>query len=91
MTNSEIQAVVRGVLRTISPEIDPATLDPAVNLRDQIDLDSMDFLNFVLALNQATGVDIPERDYPKLSSLDACAAYLAAHGARDATTAAPPG
>jgi acyl carrier protein len=90
MTDVDLQAVL-SVLRTISPEIDPATLDPAIDLRDQIDLDSMDFLNFVLALNRATGVDIPERDYPKLASLDACVAYLAAHRARDATTPAPPG
>ena len=48
------------------------------NLRDTLDLDSVDFLNFVVGLHAALGVDIPEADYDKLASLDACVAYLAA-------------
>jgi acyl carrier protein len=78
MTNDEIRTVVLRVLRGIAPEADPAALDPDADLRDQLDIDSMDLLNFVLGLNEALGVDIPERDYPKLSSLNACVGYLAA-------------
>jgi acyl carrier protein len=84
MTNDELKGAVLGVLHEISPEVDPASLDPELDLRDQVDIDSMDYLNFVLGLNRATGVEIPERDYPKLSSIDACVAYLASHRARTA-------
>lgn len=78
MTNDEIRTIVLRVLRGIAPEADPAALDPGADLRDQLDIDSMDQLNFVLGLHEALGVEIPERDYPQLSSLDACVGYLAA-------------
>lgn len=78
MTNDETKTVVLRVLRGIAPEADPAALDPDADLRDQLDIDSMDFLNFVLGLHEAFGVEIPERDYPQMSSLDACVGYLAA-------------
>jgi acyl carrier protein len=65
-------------LAGIVPELDPATLKPAANLRDQLDIDSMDFLNFLIALHQEFGVDVPESDAGKLGSLDACVDYLAA-------------
>jgi acyl carrier protein len=79
MTTDELRSAVFESLRHIAPEAAPASLDPAVDLRDQLDIDSMDFLNFVLGLNASTGVEIPERDYPKLSSVDSAIAYLAAH------------
>lgn len=82
MTTDELRAAIFESLRHIAPEADPAALDPDVDLRDQLDIDSMDFLNFVLGLNQATKVEIPERDYPKLSSVNSSIAYLAAHAAR---------
>ena len=63
-------------LGNIAPEIDPAQIDPAVNLRDQIDLDSMDVLDLMIAIHEATGVEIPEADYPKMSSLNGCVLYL---------------
>jgi acyl carrier protein len=47
-----------------------------VSLRDQLDIDSMDFLNFVIGIDEATGLDIPERDYPQLATLDGCVEYL---------------
>jgi acyl carrier protein len=49
-----------------------------VDLRDQLDIDSMDFLNFVIALHERLGVDVPERDYPQLATFDGCVEYLAA-------------
>jgi acyl carrier protein len=70
-------AVVRA-LTSIAPEINPAMIQPGVSFREQLDLDSVDFLNFVLALHDALDVDIPEADYPKLTSLDSAVAYLAA-------------
>jgi acyl carrier protein len=82
VTASEIRALVLRSLREVAPEVDPARVAPDVDLREQLEIDSMDFLNFVIGLHQATGVDIPEADYPKLQTLDACAAYLAAKLAR---------
>jgi len=73
-----IRETVLRVLRTIAPEVDPASIDPKVDWRDQLDLDSVDLLNFLVRVHEALGVDIPEEDYPKLSSLERCVAYLAA-------------
>jgi acyl carrier protein len=76
VTGQDLRDLVLDTLRGIAPEIDPAGIDPSVDLREQIDLDSMDFLNFVTGLRDATGVDIPERDYAHVATIDGCAAYL---------------
>lgn len=73
----ELRAVVLRVLGDIAPEADLASLRPDLPLREQLDLDSMDILNFVVGLHAALGVEIPEADYPKLATLDACVEYLA--------------
>ena len=79
MTTRRHQAAsIVEALTRIAPEIDPASIQPGVNFRDQLDLDSMDFLNFVLALHERLGIDIPEVDYPRLYTLDGAVAYLAA-------------
>ena len=78
MNTEQLKTVVLATLGDVAPELDAATLDPKRDLRDQLDLDSMDFLNFVVGLHKALGVDIPEADYRKLGTLDACVAYLAA-------------
>jgi acyl carrier protein len=77
VTGDQIRAALFDALKRVAPEVDPAALDPAVSLRDQIDLDSMDFLNFVVALHERLGIDIPEADYPRLYTLDGAAGYLA--------------
>jgi acyl carrier protein len=77
MSNESVADLVRGALISVAPEAEDQMLDPEVNFRDQLDLDSMDFLNFVIALHEATGVDLPERDYPQLASLNGCIEYLA--------------
>ena len=79
-TTEEIRATILSVLGEIAPEADPASLDPAENLREQLDLDSMDFLNFVIGVHKRLGVEIPEADYPKLASLAGALAYLQAKG-----------
>jgi acyl carrier protein len=79
--NEGLRATVLRVLGEIAPEIDAGAVDPAAPFREQFDLDSMDFLNFVVALAQATGVEIPERDYGRVATLDGCVAYLADKGA----------
>ena len=64
------------VLGSVAPEAGPARIKPYVNLRDQLDIDSMDFLNFVIGLHKELKVEIPEADYPKMASLDGCVEYL---------------
>ncbi len=77
-TREEIRQVVLRVLGEIAPEADLSSLKPDVGIRDQLDIDSMDFLNFVIAVHQSLGVEIPESDYPKLATLEGAVAYLAA-------------
>ena len=78
MKETDISAVVREELGNIAPEIDMKSIDPLANLRDALDIDSMDFLNFVTALHHRLGINIPEIDYPKLNTLDGAVKYLAA-------------
>ena len=82
MTEAEVRTTVLRVLSEVAPEADLSALEPDIDFRDQLDIDSMDYLNFVIALHTEFGVEIPELDYPKFSSLDGCVAYLqAAQGA----------
>ncbi len=76
MSDEEIKALYLSELHKIAPEVDPKEIDPAVDLREQIDLDSMDILNLAVAIHEATGIDIPEADYPQMTSLNGCVAYL---------------
>ncbi len=78
MSEADIRKVVQEELNNIAPEIDIATVDPAADLRETIDIDSMDFLNLVTALHHRTGLEIPEIDYPKLATLSGMVAYLEA-------------
>ena len=78
MNLDDIRRSIVAVLCDVAPEIEPAKLDPKAELRTSLDLDSMDFLNFVIGLHDALGIDIPEADYRKLSTLDACVAYVEA-------------
>ena len=78
MRRDEIRAAVLHALASVAPEADLSTLAADVDVRDQLDIDSVDFLNVLVAIHDALGVDIPEVDYPKLSTLDTCVDYLAA-------------
>jgi acyl carrier protein len=80
MTPTEIRETVFRVLGAIAPEFEPGQIQPELSLRDQLDLDSMDFLNFVIGVHKELHVEIPEADYPKLGTLNGCIAYLAACG-----------
>jgi len=79
MDVAEILDTVVDVLRGIAPEVEPGDLVAGRPLRDQVDLDSMDWLNVLQGLHLRLGVDIPESDYARLVSLDDIVAYLAAH------------
>jgi acyl carrier protein len=82
MTREEIQKAVGQALASVAPEIDPAALRPDQPLRDQVDLDSMDFLRFLVELHRQLGVEVPEADYPQLSTLGSIVEYLAARVTR---------
>lgn len=77
-SRAEIRASVLAALSSVAPEADASQLHPGEPLRDQLDLDSMDFLNFAVALHAGLGVDVPERDYPKIATLDGCVDYVSA-------------
>jgi len=77
MTKEEIKTTVLRVLGRIAPEADLSELKPNLRIRDQLDIDSMDLLNFVIGLHKELKVEIPEADYPKLATLDGCLNYLA--------------
>lgn len=79
MTPAEATDVVATALSRIAPEVQLDALDPDGSLRDEADLDSMDFLALVEALHDATGVDIPEADYGRVGSLQELVSYLVAH------------
>jgi acyl carrier protein len=76
MTESEIRQIVQQALSNVAPEVDVNAIDPAKDIRDQIDIDSVDFLNFVIGLHKQLGVEIPDSDVSKLVTLDGCVGYL---------------
>ena len=78
MTKDQIKETVLRVLGQIAPEADLSQIKPNLRIRDQLDIDSMDLLNWVIGLHKELNVEIPEADYPKLATLDGCIDYLAA-------------
>jgi acyl carrier protein len=81
--SDNLRAKILHILGTIAPDADLASIEDGVDLRDQLDIDSMDILNFAIGLNKEFGIDIPEADYPKLVTLKGCVAYVAAKRATD--------
>lgn len=77
MKASEIEQTVRAELTNVAPEVNTGSIDPDKSFRDQFDLDSMDDLALMMALDDQLRIRIPEFDYPKLSSLSGCVQYLA--------------
>lgn len=78
MNEQELRAIVVATLKTIAPEVDEADLVADRPLRNQVDLDSMDWLNFLIGLHEKLKVDIPETDYAKLVTLNDVMGYLQA-------------
>ena len=76
MTEDQVKQIVIDIINEIAPDEDTTDIKPDVRLRDQLDLDSMDFLDIVMELRKQHGIEVPEEDYPKLASLDSCAEYL---------------
>jgi len=78
MTQTEIRQTIFEALRKIAPESEPQQVGPNENLREALDIDSFDFLNFLIGLHQRLGVEIPEADYGKLTTLADLIRYIEA-------------
>lgn len=76
MTRDDIKDLILEIIHDIDDEADFDNLQPDQPLRDQLDLDSMDFLDIVMELRKRHQLQIPEADYPRLATLDSCADYL---------------
>jgi acyl carrier protein len=79
MNVSDIRKAVHEELNNIAPEVDLTGVDPVADLREALDIDSMDFLTFITAIHHRLGVDIPEVDYPKLVTIDGAVSYIDNH------------
>lgn len=78
MTKDEIQAILLAEIGNIAPEADLVALDPDADLREALDIDSISFLNLLIALGAKLGIQVPEKDYGKLASLRMAVDYLEA-------------
>ena len=76
MTIDDIKNVILEIIQDIDDEADLENLNPSEALRDQLDLDSMDFLDIVMELRKRYQIQIPEADYPQLATLESCVNYL---------------
>ena len=76
MKPNEALGVILSVLADVAPEVDAEEIDAGVDLTEQLDLDSMDYLNWMLGINRETGIEIPERDDPKFMTLNGAVDYL---------------
>ena len=78
MNREQLAKRILDLLTEIAPDVEAASVIPGIDFRDQFDFDSMDTLNFAIALHKELGVEVPEADYAQLASLDKCLAYLGA-------------
>lgn len=76
MTEKEVRQIILDIIHDIAPDEDLSSVKPDVRLRDQLDLDSMDFLDIVMELRKRYQVEVPEDDYMELATLNGCVAYL---------------
>jgi acyl carrier protein len=77
VNEQELRELLIEVLSDIAPETDPSALDPTEDLRDELDLDSMDELTMITRVSERLGIDVPEKDYPQMRTLDGAVRYLA--------------
>ncbi len=77
MTDQEVRQAVLDIIGVVAPDADVSSLKGDVGLRDQLELDSMDFLDIVMELRKRYKIEVPKEDYPERASLDSCVAYLA--------------
>lgn len=79
MNEQDARAAVHQAIGQVAPDVEPGDLDGVARLRQDLELDSLDFLRLVETIDVATGVDIPERDYPEVATVQGLIAYVAAH------------
>jgi acyl carrier protein len=76
MSEEEIKKTIFQLLKQIAPETEPSTLKPDENIRETLDIDSFDTLQFLVSLNEKLGIEIPEQDYGKISTLKTLVLYI---------------
>jgi acyl carrier protein len=76
VTPAETRALLARLLRGVAPEVDLDAVDPAAPMQEEAELDSMDFLNLMTALYDETGIEVPERDYPLVATIDGFVSYV---------------
>jgi acyl carrier protein len=76
MKEEEIKTVIFQLLKNIAPDTEPSTLQPNENIRETLNIDSFDSLQFVIALNEKLGIEIPEEDYGKITNLKELLLYI---------------
>ena len=78
MTRDELRTAVLRALHRVAPEADLEAIDPGADIRDELDIDSVGILEFATGISRETGIEVPERDYPRIVHLNDCLDYLAA-------------
>ena len=76
MIHDEVKKIVLNIISVVAPDADLSDLKGNVRLRDQLEMDSMDFLDIVMELRKRYKIEVPKEDYPRLASLDGCVEYL---------------
>ena len=76
MTAANVRQIVLDIISDIAPDEDVTVIDDAKSLREQLDLDSMDFLDLVMELRKRHKVEVPKEDYPHLKTMEGCVSYL---------------
>lgn len=76
MSSHNVRQIVLDIIADIAPDEDVTSIDDSKSLREQLDLDSMDFLDIVMELRKRHKVEVPQEDYPKLATLESCVSYL---------------
>jgi len=76
MEKNELKPMIFELLKNIAPDTDPQTLQPNDNIKEVLDIDSFDYLNFIVALDEKLGIETPEEDYGKISTLDDLLNYI---------------
>jgi acyl carrier protein len=76
MTHEQVKQIVLNIIGVVAPDADLSNLKSDVRLREQLDMDSMDFLDIIMELRKRYKIEVPKEDYTKLATLDGCAEYL---------------
>lgn len=76
MTRDQIKGIVLNIISVVAPDADLSNVKSDVRLRDQLEMDSMDFLDIVMELRKRFKIEVPKEEYPQLATLDSCVSYL---------------